>query len=194
MLSFYTGGTRSGKSRHGYQRAEELISASGGKVAIFTFGDERIDEEFRARIARHKQERNPHWFNYELDGSLEAFDLALKSVKDEGASLVIECLGTLLGRIMDSELKEYFELSSDEPIPLKTSHHIEEKFDTFLMLLLEFSSKHDLIVISNEVGFAPISVHASTRIFSDILGRANQKIAEHADESFLVVAGKTISL
>jgi adenosylcobinamide kinase/adenosylcobinamide-phosphate guanylyltransferase len=45
------------------------------------------------------------------------------------------------------------------------------------------------LIISNEVGLGLVSDNRMGRLYRDILGRANQMLAQIADEVFLLVAG-----
>lgn len=49
-------------------------------------------------------------------------------------------------------------------------------------------------MISNEVG---LGVHPETELgrqYRDVLGRANRRLAEHANQTFFVVAGQVLPL
>ena len=47
----------------------------------------------------------------------------------------------------------------------------------------------DMFVVSNEVGMGLVPPYELGRAYRDILGRANQVLARHADEVYLLVAG-----
>ena len=51
------------------------------------------------------------------------------------------------------------------------------------------NSQATFIMVTNEVGEGIIPLGASTRIYRDILGRANQMLARAVDEVYLMVAG-----
>ena len=46
-----------------------------------------------------------------------------------------------------------------------------------------------VILVSNEVGWGVVPEHYLGRLFRDLAGKANQRIAARADEVHLVVAG-----
>jgi adenosylcobinamide kinase/adenosylcobinamide-phosphate guanylyltransferase len=50
------------------------------------------------------------------------------------------------------------------------------------------------IVVSNEVGWGVVPAHPSGRLFRDVMGRANRKLAARADVALLVVSGRVLSL
>lgn len=52
----------------------------------------------------------------------------------------------------------------------------------------------DWIVVSNEVGLSVVPENAWARAYRDALGRANQRVAQFADEAYFVVAGLPMRL
>ncbi|MCH8009904.1 MAG: bifunctional adenosylcobinamide kinase/adenosylcobinamide-phosphate guanylyltransferase, partial [Chloroflexi bacterium] len=83
-ITFVTGGARSGKSAY----AVELGKRSGGPV-VYLATAEPIDDEMRARIARHQAERPAEWQTIE-----EPLELA-RRVEDEvepGATVIVDCM------------------------------------------------------------------------------------------------------
>jgi adenosylcobinamide kinase/adenosylcobinamide-phosphate guanylyltransferase len=46
-----------------------------------------------------------------------------------------------------------------------------------------------MLVVSNEVGLGVVPPYELGRAYRDILGRANQVLAHHANEVYLLVAG-----
>lgn len=191
MISFYTGGIKSGKSSAAYKKAEEL----GGTIAILTFGDDSVDPEFSARIDHHRRDRAENWTSFEMSGSRSEIVQLVESPDFKRVNtLIVECVGTLLGRLMSTEMHEYFSQDSMDFIDSATEQKIEDDLGAYLDYVVELSKNKNLVFISNEVGSAPVPVTPAGRLFVDILGRTNQKLAELSDESFLCVAGKTIQL
>ena len=56
------------------------------------------------------------------------------------------------------------------------------------------TTQADVLVVSNEVGFAPVATTPSGRWFQDALGRLNAMVASVADRVHLVVAGRVLDL
>ena len=48
------------------------------------------------------------------------------------------------------------------------------------------------IIITNEVGLGLVPANRLGRLYRDLLGRANQILAKHADEIYLMVAGMAL--
>jgi len=57
------------------------------------------------------------------------------------------------------------------------------------LISLMGKSKAHFIIVSNEVGLGVVPPYASARVYRDVLGTANQMLAKHADEIYLMVAG-----
>ncbi len=155
-----TGGARSGKSMRAEARTREF---AGRPVYIATA--EALDEEMRARIARHRARRGNDWL--EREAPLELVT-ALKETDGAGARLV-DCLTLWLSNLMHAErdwAKEAAQLAD---------------------ALREQSSS--VVLVTNEVGLGIVPDNALARQFRDAAGHINQMIARVADEVEFVVAG-----
>ena len=73
---FVLGGARSGKSRYAQHRAE----AAGGSP-VFVATAEAFDDEMRARIARHRADRDARWHTVEVPRDLPVMIDALNAQK-----------------------------------------------------------------------------------------------------------------
>ena len=51
-----------------------------------------------------------------------------------------------------------------------------------------------VVLVTNEVGLGVVPEHRSGRLFRDLLGTINQRVAEVCDEVHLVVAGRVLKL
>jgi adenosylcobinamide kinase/adenosylcobinamide-phosphate guanylyltransferase len=62
--------------------------------------------------------------------------------------------------------------------------------------LIDFVRETDveLLVVSNEVGMGLVPPYELGRAYRDMLGRANQALAHHAVEVYLLVAGLPIKV
>ena len=176
MKVLVTGGVRSGKSFH----AESLLVAEPHVtyVAPGPEPDIDVDPEWAARVAIHRARRPDHW------DTIETHDLAAAIRGAEGAVLV-DCLGTWLTSVID-ELDGWDQLRDDwEPVLL------DRLADT-----VEALSEHagTVVAVTNEVGMSVVPEHRSGRVFRDLLGIVNQRIAQECDDVLLVVAGRTLRL
>lgn len=176
MKVLVTGGVRSGKSFH----AESLMVAAAHVtyVAPGPEADVDADPEWAARVAVHRARRPDHW------STVETHDLASAVRAAEGAVLV-DCLGTWLTSVID-ELDGWDQLREDwEPVLL------DRLADTAAAI-----AEHDgtVVAVTNEVGMSVVPEHRSGRIFRDLLGVVNQRVAQECDDVLLVVAGRVLRL
>ncbi|MBU1181651.1 MAG: bifunctional adenosylcobinamide kinase/adenosylcobinamide-phosphate guanylyltransferase [Proteobacteria bacterium] len=170
MIVLVTGGARSGKSEFALKLAEKLE----GKM-LFLATAEAFDEEMEQRIQRHRKQRGNRWNTIEEPIYLGK---ALRPILGLYNTIVVDCLtlwmSNLLGKYPDHEEK------------------ITEVTDDFLSCMLEF--KGTIIVVSNEVGMGIVPGNRLARIFRDMAGQLNQKVAQIADEVYLIVSGLPLKL
>ncbi|MGO4254919.1 bifunctional adenosylcobinamide kinase/adenosylcobinamide-phosphate guanylyltransferase [Marmoricola sp. RAF53] len=167
MRVLVTGGVRSGKSRH----AEELL-ADRDHVTYLAPGPAPTteDPEWTARVAAHRQRRPAHWT------TVESTDLAAAIAAVPGAAIA-DCLGTWVTARVDW-----------------TSPHPRLPDRDLDALTAAVAAADDLVVVTNEVGLGVVPAHASGRLFRDLLGTVNQRVAAVCDEVHLVVAGRVLVL
>jgi adenosylcobinamide kinase/adenosylcobinamide-phosphate guanylyltransferase len=182
-LTFVTGPVRSGKSRF----AERLAVQSGGDVAyVATARTDPSDAEWVARIAHHVARRPASWRTIET-ALLGAPSLAaIAGDGRAGAVLLVDSLGTWLA----AEMSARFEVGG-EPAALDVD--ALEAECTRTADALAASSAH-AIVVGDEAGWGLVPPYPSGRIFRDVLGRMQQRLAARADRAYLVVAGYAIDL
>lgn len=171
-----TGGVRSGKSRH----AEYLLAgeASVTYVAPGPIPDPVADPEWAERIARHRERRPAHWT------TVETSDVAAALEQATGAVLV-DCLGTWVTAVVD-DLRGWDEGRGAW----------RDRFEQRLDRLVQVWSRAPgpLVAVTNEVGWGVVPAHASGRLFRDLLGTVNQRIAAASADVVLVVAGRALHL
>ena len=169
-LIFVTGGARSGKSRFAQDLAHSI---KGRKVFIATA--EPLDEEMQERIATHKRERPSDW------DTVEEFRHLGKIVKKCAATydiLLIDCLTLWISNLLTTN-------SLEEPLISREVQNLIGSCKT---------ERSTVIVVSNEVGMGIVPADKLTRLYRDIVGRANQDIASEADEVILLVSGIPIKI
>lgn len=183
-LIFVVGGARSGKSGFALREAS---SRPGKKAYIATA--QALDREMEERIAKHREERSSEWETFE-----EPINI-LKLIGELGDThdvILLDCLTLWLSNLLLREQK-----TED------WSQTIEKEIDGFIEALNRFknSSVSDtgsglcsLYLVSNEVGMGIVPDNALSRRFRDAAGHMNQKVAEAADESYVVVAGMPLKL
>jgi adenosylcobinamide kinase / adenosylcobinamide-phosphate guanylyltransferase len=168
-----TGGVRSGKSAH----AESLLADEPGTTYVAA-GPTYDDADWAARIARHRERRPDSW------ATVESSDLAVTLAEATGPVLV-DCLGTWLDAIIGgADLWEAPSAEVEDYVAGRT---------TGLTATLR-AAIHPVVVVTNEVGLGVVPEHRSGRLFRDLLGTVNQRVAGVCDEVHLVVAGRVLHL
>jgi adenosylcobinamide kinase/adenosylcobinamide-phosphate guanylyltransferase len=175
MRVLVTGGVRSGKSRH----AEALL-ADHPRVTYVAAGpsaDDDPDPDWAARLAAHRRRRPAGWT------TLETRDLPAAFASATGAVLV-DCLGTWLTGVLDAH--RLWERPVDEVIRV-----VDGLLDAAVDAL---AGVPEVVLVTNEVGLGVVPAHRSGRLFRDLLGTVNQRVAAACDEVHLVVAGRVLVL
>ena len=191
-LVVFTGGARSGKSSAAEKLALSRIAA-GSAVSVVVFGRTGdADPEFGARIARHRADRPADFATIEASDALSWRE----SVPVAGV-LLLECLGTLLGRAME---QAWDASAQGAPLLEAAADALPDGFEAEVTCMLDEavawlgSRDADTIVVTNEVGDGVVPGYATGRLFRDLLGRANRRLVGLADASYLAVAGRLVDV
>jgi adenosylcobinamide kinase/adenosylcobinamide-phosphate guanylyltransferase len=193
-IYFLLGGARSGKSEY----SESLASSLSTKVAYLATA-EIIDEEMKKRIELHKIRRPAGWQTFEFGKSsicIDDFNPVLESVISKQMDVIlIDCITNLLFRIVYKHRVEDLEII-DNAFERKIEAEVLEFFDQFLSQLIKAGNEHNLniVIVSNEVGLGLVPPYPFGRVFRDLLGLANKKIASASDEVYFFVAGLKIQM
>jgi adenosylcobinamide kinase/adenosylcobinamide-phosphate guanylyltransferase len=159
--TFILGGARSGKSRFAQMLAEQ-----SGLTCIYLATAEARDNEMAARIARHRQDRGPHWRTIEAPLDLSG---AIADLGHTGSILLVDCLTLWLSNILGA---------GHDPVP-----------ETERLLDALGRCRAETILVSNEVGLGIVPETRLGRDFRDHAGLLHQRVAAHADRVALMVAG-----
>ena len=169
-----TGGVRSGKSRY----AEGRLKDSARVVYIATA--RCLDSEMERRIQFHQQGRPAHWITAEatrdLDQVLERYP--------EG-DVFFDCVGNMVTNLMLDAEPDYDGLSMARIEEIEAE--IFREFDKLTGALRRQNRR--AVLVTNEVGMSLVSPYRMGRVFADILGRVNQRLAAEADEAVLLACG-----
>jgi len=157
-----TGGERSGKSAYAMR-----IALERGTRRAFVATAEPLDDEMRARIKRHREDRGSLFETIEEP-------VEVPTVLRRCASydvVLVDCMTTWLGNLM---------------------HYQRDILAMKDELLASVSGKE--VLVTNEVGMGIIPVEASTRLYVEELGRLNAALAQRADQVIFMVAGLPLIL
>ena len=173
-LILVTGGARAGKS----SLAEQFAHQYGGNQGVcYLATAEPGDEEMRKRIADHQAARPPRWRTIEvprnLGGVLAALNLETVRV------VLLDCLTLLVSNVL---------LAHPDPTGVDD---VWPSVEAEINDLIRFGAQPAVttIVVTNEVGLGIVPASRPARIYQDLLGRANQRLAAAATSVYLVVSG-----
>ena len=161
------GGSRSGKSAH----AENLLADRPDVTYLATSPPPRDDAEWAARVAAHRARRPASWTTVE---STDPGELLVR----EGAVLV-DSVTTWVAALMDET-----GVWTDEP---GAAGRLSASCDALLEAWS--ATPAHVVAVSDEVGLGVVPETRSGRLFRDVLGSVNQRLAGTADEVWFVVAG-----
>lgn len=170
---FIIGGARSGKSAF----AQELAGKLSNKV-LFVATGEALDEEMQARIEEHKKGRPESWRT--LEASTNIGKQIEKHIGDADV-VIIDCLTLLVSNLL-----------GDEPDYAKNEGQLTTEITALIACMDKLNAS--FIIVSNEVGMGLVPETKLGRMYRDLLGKANQLIAQRADEVYLMVAGLPIKV
>jgi adenosylcobinamide kinase/adenosylcobinamide-phosphate guanylyltransferase len=181
VLTFITGPVRSGKSA----LAQRLAERSGRHVVFCATATIDVDdEEWMARLARHRAERPKEWVLIETAVPQGTNLLDALAAAQPNDLVVVDSIGTWLAGVMGEH-------------PLGTSVvEWHERIEGFAFELCDALEKcaADVVVISEEVGWGVVPAHATGRVFRDIVGRTNCRLCAFAERAYLLVSGVALDL
>jgi len=182
-----TGGARSGKSRF----AERLADGLSARV-LYVATAKDIDSEMTERIAHHRRNRPPTWTTYE--GYKQFETAAFVDLAKQYEVVLVDCLTILCTNL----IMEQFEEPIDDNTLLENAkaEAIEKKVlieVNGLMNALEDAGV-TAIFVTNEVGMGLVPEYPLGRLFRDVAGRVNQRVADRATEVHFCVSGLPIKI
>ena len=186
-LILVLGGARSGKSSY----AEELARGLGERV-LYVATAQPGDEEMVARIARHQRRRPAGWRT--LEAPLLAGAAVRATLEASPADVVLlDCLTFLVSNRILQGLPDS---PSDEELDSVDEEAAQSRITAELDGLLEAHGSCGIpwVLVSNEVGLGLVPPYHLGRVFRDLQGWANQRLAAEADRVYLMVAGLPLEL
>jgi len=165
------GGVRSGKSAY----AEKLLAGEATVTYLATGGVREGDPEWVERIRLHRQRRPDSW------RTIETSDVA-DVLRGAETPLLLDCLGTWLTARMD--LHRVWDAGALDGVHAD----IDE------LVAAWRACPTVAVAVSNEVGSGVVPPAASGRLFRDLLGVLNARVAAESDQVVLMVAGRPLRL
>ena len=171
QMTLILGGARSGKSTY----AENLAKSLSEKV-LYVATAIAFDDEMTARIRKHQSERPAGWQTLESPTKVGE---AISACPETYDVVLIDCLTLLANNVIltlpDPENAEVAQTALDAEVE---------------GLIAAYSkSSAEWIIVSNEVGLGLVPPYPLGRVYRDVLGRANQRLAQAATRVLFMVAG-----
>jgi adenosylcobinamide kinase / adenosylcobinamide-phosphate guanylyltransferase len=166
-----TGGARSGKST----LAQELGKKAKGQV-LFVATAEAGDEEMTRRITAHKKSRPSGWKTLEIQTHIGN---SILKKPGRANTVIIDDITLLVMNVFT----KCGEKAAADIIDKAVTEEIQELIDCIK------HGKVDFIVVTNEVGLGIIPADIVSRLYRDLLGKANRMLAAAMDEVYFMVAG-----
>jgi len=166
-LVLVSGPSRGGKSRW----AEHLISACAEVTYVATSPAMPDDSSWQQRLKLHRGRRPSHWHLVECDGQL----LDAVSKAPEHHALLIDALGGFTAAYLEKDSDQWNMLGTD------------------LLGILK-QRQQPVVMVIEETGWGVVPPTAIGGLFRDRQGRFAQRLAFHANRSWLVVQGRALDL
>ena len=160
------GGSRSGKSAH----AESLVADAGDVTYLATCPPVPGDAEWAERVAAHRARRPASWTTLETTAPSDLL---------RRGTVLVDSVTTWVTALMDQT-----GVWTDEP---GSTDRLAGRVDA-LVNAWAMSPAH-VVAVSDEVGLGVVPETRAGRLFRDLLGEVNQRLAGTADEVWFVVAG-----
>ncbi|GBE37856.1 MAG TPA: bifunctional adenosylcobinamide kinase/adenosylcobinamide-phosphate guanylyltransferase [Nitrospirae bacterium] len=210
-IIFIIGGARSGKSSFALAEASRI---KGQKAYIATA--EALDDEMKERIEKHKKDRGSDWNTYEEPVNISS---VLSEIKEKYSAVVLDCLTLWLSNILTRAPRKAPEKLRIGTGSQRGKQDTKKSIQEFIEELEAFKKssivnpvkgharkapwatslyggpngtlrpQSSIFIVSNEVGLGIVPDNELARSFRDWAGLLNQKVAETADEVYLVTAG-----
>ncbi|MBX9671719.1 MAG: bifunctional adenosylcobinamide kinase/adenosylcobinamide-phosphate guanylyltransferase [Candidatus Obscuribacterales bacterium] len=180
-LVVITGGARSGKSSF----AEELALQSGHQVCyLATMPNVPNDAELAHKVVLHQARRPTSWQTIEKELDIHT---EFEKLPDGPGTCLIDCLSLYVSNIMlEGE-------DGPDEILKRTATKVTEALSQLTAGMTK-RSDWTFIVVTNEVGWSVVPDNKMARAFRDLLGDANQFMAQAAWTVYLACSGLKIKL
>lgn len=160
------GGSRSGKSAH----AESLLADRPDVTYLATSRPPGDDAEWAARVAAHRARRPASWTTLETTAPAELV---------RSGAVLVDSVTTWVAALMDET-----GVWADGP---GAAGRLASRCDALLDAWT--ATPAHVVAVSDEVGLGVVPETRAGRLFRDVLGSVNQRLAGSADEVWFVVAG-----
>lgn len=171
-----TGGAKSGKSVF----AETYIQqCAGQKVYVATA--QALDEEMKERIAVHKKRRPSSWQTIEMPYGMPN---NIQRILQHADVVLVDCLTMYFSNFLFAHEQE-----ADAVIIQKALQEMEQTCQ-----YIHNSPGKTVVFVTNEIGCGIVPMGRVSRLYRDLIGTVNQKVAAEAEQVYVTICGITIEL
>ena len=159
------------------------------------------DKEMCQRIEQHKKERPAAWRTIEATTHIGS---QIEQKTGDAQVVVVDCITLLISNILCqpriNPVSKYGVKvrgqHSDQALEQIGESVLEKQVTAEINELVTCMKKvsASFIIVSNEVGFGLVPDNRLGRLYRDLLAKANQRLAEAADEVYLMVAGLAVPI
>ncbi|MFC1907883.1 bifunctional adenosylcobinamide kinase/adenosylcobinamide-phosphate guanylyltransferase [Chloroflexota bacterium] len=174
------GGARSGKSCFAQELTLKL-----GEPALFVATATADDEEMRYRIEEHQRVRPATWNTIEVTTRIAN---QIDHKIGEAQVVIIDCITLLINNIFSQYINSASEQIDTSLIEGEVTSEINELADCINRTDASF------VIVTNEVGTGLVPTNKMGRLYRDLLGKANQILAQRVDEVYLMIAGLPVPI
>ena len=160
------GGSRSGKSAF----AESLLAGSPDVTYLAASTAAPDDAEWVARVAAHRARRPASWSTLETTAPSDLL---------RRGTVLVDSVTTWVAALMDETGVWADEAGAQE----RLTGRCDALVNAWAM------TPAHVVAVSDEVGLGVVPETRAGRLFRDVLGEVNQRLAGTADEVWFVVAG-----
>ena len=137
------------------------------------------------RIALHRASRPAGWQTVEASARLDRV-----LAEHPAGAVLLDCVSNMVTNLMLDAEPDYDTLSQIRVEEIERD--IASEFDR-LMDTLDRQARR-AVIVTHEVGLGLGSPYRLGRVFADILGRVNQRLAARSDEVYLLSCGLPLRL
>jgi len=165
MFTFVTGGLRSGKSDYALRRASEL----GPPAWLYVAPEVEGDEDLKNRLAKHRRDQEAIWRVKDAPARLQ--DALTPELTDGAGAMVLDRFAVwVAGRLPLAQDRELLD-------------EVEDLADRL------YRSVVPVVLVTSEVGLGFVPAHHPDRRLVNLVGNANQLLAERAQSVVFMVSG-----
>ncbi len=169
-----TGGARSGKSRF-----SEELACSYGQPLCYLATAQSLDMEMKERIERHRLRRGENWHTVEEPLNVHR---TLASIDGHYTAILLDCITLWLSNLLLATYRD------DAAMEKGMMENLDELTSTMSVM------STPLIIVTNEVGQGIVPENRLARLYRDIAGQANQKLAAVCDNVYVCISGIPLKL